>query len=223
MPAVLRESGALERLLPEVDRLWGVPQPPQHHPEVDTGVHLMLVLDQAAAAQAPLAVRWACLMHDLGKGTTAPAEWPRHLGHEGRSAKLARAVAARLRVPNDCRELADAVAREHGNVHGCLRLGAEALLRLLERCDALRRPQRFADLLLACECDARGRSGLAERPYPQRARLERALAAALGVDSAAVAAAAAERGASGPAIGEAIVRARVAALRSAVPPDPPAG
>lgn len=113
---VLRDCGALARLLPEVDRLWGVPQPPAHHPEIDTGVHLMLVLDQAARLRAPLPVRWACLVHDLGKGTTPSAEWPRHHGHEQRSARLAQAVAERLRVPGDCRELADAVAREHGNV-----------------------------------------------------------------------------------------------------------
>ncbi|MDE2505467.1 MAG: multifunctional CCA addition/repair protein, partial [Burkholderiales bacterium] len=140
---VLRGCGALARLLPEVDRLWGVPQPSEHHPEIDTGVHLMLVLDQAAALEAPLAVRWACLCHDLGKGTTPAAELPRHRGHEGRSARLAAALAERLRVPNACRELADVVAREHGHVHGSGALGAAALLRLFERCDALRRPERL--------------------------------------------------------------------------------
>lgn len=216
---LLREAGALARLLPELDRLWGVPQPPQHHPEVDTGVHVMLVLAQCAAAQAPLPVRWACLMHDLGKGTTPRDEWPRHIGHEGRSATLARAVAERLRVPNDCRELADAVAREHTHVHGSGGFGAAAVVRLLERCDAFRRPERFEQLLLACECDARGRTGLEDRPYPQRARLAAALAAARAVDTAAVAAAAAaaaERGAKGPAVGAAIQHARIAAVEQAL-------
>ncbi len=212
MLAVLRACGALARLLPEVDRLWGVPQPPEHHPEVDTGAHLLLVLDQCADVQAPLSVRWAALVHDLGKGTTPRSEWPRHIGHEGRSATLARAVAERLRVPNDCRELADTVAREHTHVHGSGGFGAAALVRLLERCDAFRRPQRFAELLLACECDARGRAGLEARPYPQRARLAAALAAAQAIDSAAVAAAAAARGAKGPAIGAAVHDARVAAV-----------
>jgi tRNA nucleotidyltransferase (CCA-adding enzyme) len=213
---VLREAGALARLLPELDRLWGVPQPPQHHPEVDTGLHVMLVLAQCAAAQAPLPVRWACLVHDLGKGTTPAAEWPRHIGHEGRSAKLARAVAERLRVPNDCRELADTVAREHTHVHGSAGFGPAAVVRLLERCDAFRRPERFEQLLLACECDARGRTGLEDRPYPQRARLAAALAAARAVDTAAVAAAAAERGATGPAIGAAIQQARIHAVGAVI-------
>lgn len=210
---VLRGCGALARLLPEVDRLWGVPQRPEHHPEVDTGVHLMLVLDMAARLAAPLPVRWAALCHDLGKGTTPRELWPRHLGHEQRSAKLARALADRLRVPNDCRELADVVAREHGHVHASAELSAVALVRLFERCDALRRPERFDALLLACECDFRGRAGLAERPYPPARRLPPLLQAARAVDTAAVAAAAADRGLSGPAIGSAVHQARVQALQ----------
>jgi tRNA nucleotidyltransferase (CCA-adding enzyme) len=209
---VLRGCGALRRLLPEVDRLWGVPQPPEHHPEVDTGVHLLAVLAMCARLAAPLAVRWACVCHDLGKGTTPPDELPRHRGHEQRSARLAHALAERLRVPRECRELADVVAREHGNVHGSGRLDAAALLRLLERCDALRRPARFADVLLACECDARGRHGLEDRDYPQRPRLAAALALALAVDTAAVAADAAARGLGGPAVGAAVHAARVRAV-----------
>jgi tRNA nucleotidyltransferase (CCA-adding enzyme) len=211
---VLREVGALARLLPEVDRLWGVPQPAAHHPEIDTGVHLMMVLAQSARLQAPLAVRWACLVHDLGKGTTPRDQWPRHIAHEARSATLARAVALRLKVPGDCAELADVVAREHGHIHRSGELGAQATLRLLERCDALRRPERFALALLACECDARGRAGLEDRPYPQRPRLARALRLARAVDAAAVAHAAAEAGAAGPAIGLAVSRARALALRA---------
>jgi tRNA nucleotidyltransferase (CCA-adding enzyme) len=209
---VLRACGALERLLPELDRLWGVPQPEAHHPEVDTGEHQMLVLQQCARLQAPLPVRWACLVHDLGKGTTPRAEWPRHLGHEQRSARLAQAVAQRLRVPNDCRELADVVAREHGHIHQSGGFGPEATLRLLERCDALRRPERFALVLWACECDARGRTGLEDRPYPQRERLTEALRAVLAVDAEGVAREAMERGAAGPEIGRAVARARVTAL-----------
>jgi tRNA nucleotidyltransferase (CCA-adding enzyme) len=222
MFGLLRECGALRRLLPEVDRLWGVPQPALHHPEVDTGVHLMLVLDQSARMAAPLTVRYACLVHDLGKGTTPPAEWPRHIGHEGRSARLARSVAQRWRVPNDCRELGDVVAREHGNVHRSAELAPGALMRLFERCDALRRPERFAELLWACECDARGRTGMEDRPYPQRERLGSALRVVLAVDSASVAAEAAERGLKGPAIGQAIQQARIEALitTSALPASP---
>ncbi|MCX7741940.1 MAG: multifunctional CCA addition/repair protein, partial [Tepidimonas sp.] len=187
MLQVLRECGALRVLLPEVDRLWGVPQPAEHHPEVDTGVHLEMVLDMAARLHAPLAVRFACLCHDLGKGTTPPELLPRHLGHEQRSVRLLRALAQRWRVPRDCQELAEAVAREHGHIHRCASLGAAATLRLLQRCDALRRPERFEQILLACECDARGRLHHTERPYPQASRLRAALAAARAVDTAALA------------------------------------
>jgi tRNA nucleotidyltransferase (CCA-adding enzyme) len=205
---VLRACGALRCLLPEVDRLWGVPQPADHHPEVDTGVHLMMVLDMAARLDASLPVRFACLGHDLGKGTTPPDVLPRHLGHEQRSVTLVRGVCERLRVPVACRELAEVVAREHGNVHRSGEFNAAAVMRLLERCDAIRRPDRFEQLLLACECDARGRLGLEDSAYPQRPRLARALRLALAVDATAVATQAAARGMKGPAIGEAIQHAR---------------
>ena len=211
---VLRECGALNKLLPEVARLWGVPQRAEYHPEVDTGVHLMMVLDMAAQMNAPLAVRFACLGHDLGKGTTPQAEWPRHIGHEERSARLLKALCLRLRVPNDCSELADVVAREHGNIHQSSEFGAAALVRLLERCDAFRKPERFADILLACECDARGRLGLNEQPYPQRQRLLGALSAAQSVNTAEVAAAAEVQGLSGAAIGQAVQAARTEALNA---------
>jgi tRNA nucleotidyltransferase (CCA-adding enzyme) len=212
---VLRDCGALARLLPEVDRLWGVPQRPEHHPEVDTGVHLMLVMQASARAHAPLPVRWACLCHDLGKGSTPADEWPRHHGHEGRSARLARALAERLRVPTDCRELADVTAREHGNVHRSGELSAAAGLRLLERCDALRRPDRFEALLQACECDMRGRLGFEDRDYPPRRRLSTALHAVLQADTAAVSREAIAQGLSGPAIGQRVHAARLAALARA--------
>ena len=209
---VLRECGALARLLPEVDRLWGVPQRADYHPEIDTGVHLMMVLDMSARLHGSLAVRFACLGHDLGKGTTPADVLPRHHGHEQRSADLVRKVCERLRVPAACRELADVVAREHGNVHRSAAFGAAAVMRLLERCDALRRPERFTDALLACECDARGRLGLSEAPYPQRARLAHALALAVAVDTASVAAQATASGLKGPALGAAIHAARAQAV-----------
>ena len=212
MIEVLRECGALARLLPEVDRLWGVPQPPEHHPEVDTGLHLMLVLQQAARAGASLPVRFACLCHDLGKGTTPADVLPRHIGHEERSARLLRGVCERLRVPVECRELADVVAREHGNIHRSGDLGAAALVRLLERCDAIRKPERFAEVLLACECDARGRLGFEESAYPQRPRLLAVLAAVQSVITREIAAQAAARGQSGPQVGALIHQARVEAV-----------
>ena len=212
MLQVLRDCGALARLLPEADRLWGVPQRPEYHPEVDTGVHLMLVLDRAAELGAALPVRWACLMHDLGKGTTPAELLPRHHGHEQRSARLARAVAERLRVPNDCRELADVVAREHAHIHASGALNAAALMRLFERCDLIRRADRLGAVLQACQADAQGRTGLESVPYPPAERLPPLLQAALAVDSASVAAAAAEREASGPAIGDAVRAARVQAI-----------
>lgn len=211
---VLRDCGALARLLPEVDKLWGVPQTAVHHPEVDTGVHLMMVLDMSAQLQAELPVRFACLTHDLGKATTRVDELPRHIGHEQRSARLLQALCDRWRVPIELRELADVVAREHGNIHRSADLGAAALVRLLERCDAFRKPERFGQVLLACECDARGRLGFEDRAYPQRDRLQRVLAAARSVATQAIAARAQAAGAAGPKIGEAIQRARVAAVEA---------
>ena len=233
MCEVLRDCGALQVLLPEVAALWGVPQRADYHPEVDTGVHLMMVLDMAARLEAPLPVRWACLMHDLGKGTTPAEILPKHIGHEMRSSDLAKQVAQRLRVPTECRELADVVAREHGNVHRSGEFNAAALVRLLERCDALRKPERFAQILLACECDARGRLGLEESPYPQRPRLLAALAAAQAVATDVIASEAQSTLASdqktdpktdskiGPKIGEMIHKARIAAVAQALGGEAP--
>jgi len=212
MVQVLRDCGALRVLLPEVDALWGVPQSAEHHPEIDTGVHLMMVLQQAAAEAAPLDVRWACLMHDLGKATTPPALLPRHIGHEARSVQLLRQIGQRLRVPAACTELAEVVAREHGHIHRSETLGAAALLRLLERCDALRKPERFAAVLQACACDAKGRLGREHSPYPQAQRLGCALEAARAVATDTVAAEAIALGAEGPAIGLAVARAQEQAL-----------
>ncbi|EPD43945.1 tRNA nucleotidyltransferase (CCA-adding enzyme) [Delftia lacustris] len=209
---LLRECGALSVLLPELERLWGVPQRAEYHPEVDTGVHAMMVLDMAAQLDAPLPVRYACLVHDLGKGTTPADVLPRHIGHEQRSARLAEKVGERLRVPTDCRELGDVVAREHGNIHRSGELNGAAIVRLLERCDAIRKPARFEQALMACECDARGRLGFEDRPYPQRARLRDALAAALSVSTSDIAAQATARGKQGKAIGEAVQAARAQAV-----------
>ena len=209
---VLRDCGALAVLLPEVARLWGVPQRAEYHPEVDTGVHLMMVLDMAARLNAPLTVRFACLAHDLGKGTTPADMLPRHIDHETRSAELLKDVAERLRVPVDCRETADVVAREHGHIHRSTDLSAAALVRLLERCDAIRKPERFSEVLLACECDARGRLGFEESAYPQRPRLMAVLGAVQSVVTREIAAQAAAKGLSGPQVGGLIHQARVEAV-----------
>jgi tRNA nucleotidyltransferase (CCA-adding enzyme) len=175
-----------------------------------------MVLNMAARLGTSLPVRFACLCHDLGKGTTPADVLPRHIGHEERSARLLRGVSERLRVPVDCRELADVVAREHGNIHRSSDFNAAALLRLLERCDALRKPARFAEALLACECDARGRLGFEENAYPQRPRLLQALAAAQSVVTAEIAAQAQAAGLTGPKVGALIHQARVAALSQAL-------
>ena len=216
---VLRDCGALARLLPELDRLWGVPQRAEYHPEIDTGVHVMMVLDHCAATGQPLPVRFAALMHDLGKGTTPADVLPRHAGHEQRSVELLLAVCARLKLPNDVRDLARLVAAEHGLVHRIEEAGAAAVVRLLERCDAFRKPARFELMLAACEADARGRLGFEARPYPQAGRLRHALAAAAAVDAGAVAAAVGERA----DIAGAVHQARVRAVAAIWKPAPEAG
>jgi tRNA nucleotidyltransferase (CCA-adding enzyme) len=216
MLQVLRDCGALQRLLPEVDKLYGVPQRAEYHPEIDTGIHLEMVLDAAARMNAPLDVRFACLCHDLGKGTTPADVLPRHIGHEQRSEKLTRALCARWRVPVACKELAELVAREHGNIHQSLGFGAEAVLRLLVRCDALRRPERFLLALQACECDARGRLGKEDEAYAQGPRLALLLKAAQSVDGSAVSAQALQDGLKGPAVGARMDAARLAAIAAAL-------
>ncbi len=219
---VLRECGALTRILPELDALAGVPQPAEHHPEIDTFVHVMMVIDVAARERSSLPVRFAALAHDLGKGTTPPADWPRHIAHEARSEKLAEQVCRRLKLPNEVRELAMLAAREHGTVSRALEMRADTMVRLLERCDAFRKPARFAELLRVSECDHRGRAGFADRPFPQTARLLTALAAAQAVNAGAVAAAVLERDPERPAerIAAAVHQARVQAVRDALN-DPP--
>lgn len=216
MLQVLRDCGALQRLLPEVNKLYGVPQRAEYHPEIDTGIHLEMVLDASARMNAPLEVRFACLCHDLGKGSTPADVLPRHIGHEQRSEKLTRNLCERWRVPVLCKELAELVAREHGNIHQSLGFGAEAVLRLLVRCDALRRPERFLLALQACECDARGRLGKEDETYAQGPRLALLLKAAQSVDSAAVSAQALLDGLTGPAVGQRLDAARVAAIAAAL-------
>ena len=175
---VLRECGALAPIFPEIAALFGVPQPAEWHPEIDTGVHTLMVLEQAAALSARPIVRFAALVHDLGKGSTPPAEWPRHHGHEERSVALIGKLAARLRPPAEYLDLATIVARYHGIVHRARELRPQTILDFFERADAFRRPERFADALLACEADARGRTGFETRAYPQRAYLAAARDAA---------------------------------------------
>lgn len=206
---VLRGCGALARLLPELDRLWGVPQPKKWHPEIDTGAHTMLVLDMAARLSPGPEVRFAALCHDLGKGATPPEIWPSHKGHEGRSVALLDAVCDRLRVPNRFRGLARITARYHGLVHKLDELRDTTILDLLEGADAFRRPERFHQMLTACEADYRGRAGCAERPYHQGATLRRLQAAAAEVDTAAIARDTPER----DRIPELIRRARLGAIR----------
>ncbi|SFU73712.1 multifunctional CCA addition/repair protein [Nitrosospira multiformis] len=183
----LRECGALTRIMPEVDALFGVPQPPQYHPEIDTGVHVMMVIDYAASRNYSLAVRFAALTHDLGKGTTPPEEWPRHIGHEARSVKLVQGLCERINPPNEMRNLALLVARYHGDVHRAAELRPVTIANLLQGVDAYRKAERFEEFLQACSCDFHGRPGYAERPYPQADRLREAFHAARSVDAGTIA------------------------------------
>jgi tRNA nucleotidyltransferase (CCA-adding enzyme) len=218
---VLRESGALGRIFPEIDALFGVPQPTRWHPEIDTGVHTLMVLDQAVRLSADARVRFAALVHDLGKGATPRAEWPAHHGHEERSVALIEALAARLKVPSDYRELAVIVARYHGIVHRAFELKPRTVLEFIERADAVRRPERFGHVLLACQADARGRLGLEDKPYPQREYLIAARAAAAAIKPSAE-----ERDAPGPKIAEQLHRRRLAtitAVREQFGPNPAGG
>lgn len=184
---VLRSCGALAVLYPELDALFGVPQPPQWHPEIDTGLHTMMVLDQAEALSDELPVRYAALTHDLGKGTTPETEWPSHKGHEKRGVDLIKRWNKRLPVPKSCHQLAIIVAEFHTHCHRALELTEKTIVKLFERTDAFRRPERFEQFLLACEADARGRLGLESRTYQQRSYLVNALTAANSVDTAAIA------------------------------------
>jgi len=206
---VLRECGALGVLYPEVDVLFGIPQPEKWHPEIDTGLHVMMVLDQAEKLSGDIEVRFAALVHDLGKGTTPRRVWPSHAGHEQRGVKLIRGLMKRLPVPNSCRDLGMLAAEFHTHCHRAYELRADTILRVLESADAFRRTERFEQFLLTCEADARGRKGLELRDYPQADLFRGALAAAFDVDSAGIAASN-EQG----KIPAAIRKARLAAINS---------
>ncbi|WP_017902889.1 multifunctional CCA addition/repair protein [Pseudomonas asplenii] len=207
---VLRDCGALAVLFPELEALFGVPQPAAHHPEIDTGLHTLSVLEQAARHQQPLTVRWACLLHDLGKGLTPEQEWPRHIAHEARGLKPIKDVNERYKVPRDCQELALLVGEYHTHAHRALELKASTLLELLQSFDVYRRPQRFEEFIAACEMDARGRQGLEERDYPQAAYLRGAAQAAKAVAVQPLI----EKGFKGPQLGEALRRERLNALKT---------
>lgn len=184
---VLRECDALASILPEIDALFGVPQPEQHHPEIDTGVHIMMVIDYAARQQYSLAVRFAALTHDLGKAVTPKNHWPAHHGHEQKSAELVKALCERLRVPGHCRDVARLSARYHGEIHRAQELRPATILELLTTTDGFRKPGRFGEILQAAECDFRGRPGYETKPYPASELLETALQAARSVDAGAIA------------------------------------
>lgn len=184
---VLRACGALQRILPELDKLWGIPQPAQHHPEIDTGVHVMLVIDYAASQNFGLPVRFAALMHDLGKGATPVELLPKHIGHEQRSDALVKAVCKRLRVPNDCKELGVMVAKFHGKLHQALQMRHSTLLEFVMELDAIRQPERFNAFLQACEADSRGRAGMDLCSTPAAELMLKVLAAVISVDAGAVA------------------------------------
>jgi tRNA nucleotidyltransferase (CCA-adding enzyme) len=207
---VLRECGALKVLFPEVDALFGVPQPAAHHPEIDTGQHVLSVLEQAAIHHQPLSVRWACLLHDLGKGLTPESEWPRHIAHEHTGLRLIKAVNARFKVPRDCQELAMLVGQYHTHGHRALELKASTLFELMQSFDIYRRPQRFEEFIAGCEMDARGRLGFEQRDYPQAEYLRGAANAARTVAVQPLR----DQGYQGPELGEALKQERLKAVQA---------
>lgn len=206
----LRECGALGRIMPELDALFGVPQPPEHHPEIDTGEHCLLVLQQAAALSESASVRFAALVHDLGKGITPPSQWPRHIGHEKRGLPLLAQLCERLAVPKEHRELARLATEFHTHCHRAQELKPSTVLKLLKSTDAFRRPERFEEFLLCCEADARGRTGFENRSYPQADYLRAALTACLSIDNRDIAA----QGVTGKAFGRALDQERLSRLHT---------
>jgi len=206
---LLRQCGALAVVLPEVNALFGVPQPPQHHPEVDTGEHILAVLHQCAQHQQPLSVRWSALLHDLGKAVTPPGEWPKHHGHEQLGLKPVASVNQRLKVPRDLAELSLLTCQYHSHAHRALKLRPKTLLELLQAFDLFRRPQRFSDFIAACEMDSRGRSGFEQRPYPQADYLHHAASAAQAVSVKPLLA----RGFTGEQLGLELNKARLHAIK----------
>lgn len=214
---VLRDCGALERILPELDRLFGVPQPEQHHPEIDSGIHTLLVLQQACKLSENTEVRFAALMHDLGKGTTPRSEWPHHIEHEARGADIVLDVCKRLRVPNTYRDLAERTARFHLHYVRALELKPATVVKTLEQLDAFRKPLRFEKFLLACEADARGRPGYENRPFPQGDFFREAFDAAQDVDIKALV----EHGYSNQALADQIRQARIKRVAAIEKPADP--
>ena len=208
----LRDCGALKKIMPELDALFGVPQPPQYHPEIDCGIHTMMVLDDAALHDFVLEVRFAALMHDLGKGNTPKDILPRHIGHEARSVDLLRVLCERLRVPGECRDLGLLVARYHGDVHRAKELRPDTIVRLFQNCDAWRKPQRFAQILEACASDARGRTGHEHDDYPQAHFLQRVLQAAQAVNAGEIARQCEDKN----LIAERVKEARIVAVEQAI-------
>jgi tRNA nucleotidyltransferase (CCA-adding enzyme) len=208
----LRSCGALAKIIPEVDALFGVPQPEEHHPEIDCGIHAMLVVDDAALHDYPLEVRFAALTHDLGKATTPKDILPRHIGHELRSVDLLQAMCERLRVPADCRDLGMLAARYHGDIHRAKELRAETIIKLFQSADAWRRPERFTQLLQACSSDARGRTGHEQDAYPQADYLLQLLAAARSVDAGKIA----RQCSDNSTIAAAVQQARIGAIEELV-------
>ncbi len=206
---VLRDCGALAVVFPEVDALFGVPQPPEWHPEIDSGLHTMMVLEQAARLSDEIDVRFAALVHDLGKATTRQSELPRHHGHEARSVKLVNSLSERLPVPRACRELGALVAEYHAHCHRVFELKASTILKVLKGADAFRRPGRFLKFLLACEADARGRTGLEDRDYPQAAYFRSAFEKASEISAEQVV----DKALGGADIGAAIDKMRLQAIK----------
>ena len=205
---ILRQCGALARVFPEIDALFGVPQPPQWHPEIDCGVHTMMVLEQAAGLSQDVDVRFAALVHDLGKATTPKTKLPSHPGHERRSVRLIKMMANRMPIPTGCRDLSLLVAEFHGHCHKAFELKPVTVLKVLERTDAFRRPERFDRFLLACEADSRGRTGFEMRPYPQAQYFKTALQSAAAVSGRDLA----REGMDGAQIGDALRRKRLQAI-----------
>ncbi|MFI4922322.1 MAG: multifunctional CCA addition/repair protein, partial [Burkholderiales bacterium] len=211
---VLRQCGALNKILPEVDRLFGVPQPQEYHPEIDTGAHIMLVIDYAASKNFSLPVRFAALTHDLGKGVTPRSQWPHHPGHEARSVELVKALCKRIKVPAACRDLALLAANYHGEAYRAQELKPATLVRLLQALDAFRKPQRFVEFLEACSCDFHGRPGFETKLYPQAEYLQNALCAAQSVNAGAIA----KRVRKPGQIAANVRAARIAAVKSRLKP-----
>jgi tRNA nucleotidyltransferase (CCA-adding enzyme) len=209
---VLRDCGALQTVFPEIDALFGVPQPEKWHPEIDTGVHVLLALHQAAQLSESIDVRFAAMVHDLGKGTSDPALWPSHRDHERRGVKLIEQLCKRAGVPNRCRDLGLHVAQYHTHAHRAVQLRPDTMLRVFEAVDAFRRPERFEDFLLCCEADARGRTGLENNPYHQAAIMQSAFQAAQSVDNSALQA----QGLAGPEFGAALKQARISAIEASL-------